>query len=531
VSTALGIYQRAGEFHRQGQLDEAIVEYQKAVSLDARFHPGWYSQGCAFEAKGNHASALACFQKAVSLAPDHRESHHNLGKALFGLGLVDEALDRFRAAMEQGAGFLPRTAVAVVIPGSPRADNQAILAARRDWAETHLPAPEPLRRSSAAPPEDRRLRVGYLSSFFGRPKWMKPVWGLVNHHDRERVEVHLFSDGPESQCQADYHKHPSDRFHDISGLSNQAAARRIQASQLDLLVDLNGYSRVDRLAVAALKPAPILAGWFNFYATSGMSCYDYLIGDNIVIPPEEEACYAEQILRVPGSYLTFEVSHPAPEVAQPPSLSAGNLTLGCMASSHKITHPVVEAWSRILRNAPGARLFLKNAAFRWPENRRFLARRFAQHGVDPDRIVMEGPAEHFAFLTAYRHIDIALDTFPYNGGTTTMEALWQGVPVIAFPGDRWAARQSASILRAAGLDEFVADNLDDYVARAVALTRAPETLRRLTELRRGMRRSLAGSSICDTSGFARNMEALYAQMLAQKSAGPPPSAARNPCRP
>ena len=518
--TATEIYKQAGEFHRLGQLEEAIAEYRKALSLDDQLHPAWYAQGCALEALGNQASALRCFQRAISLAPRHCESHHNLGKTLFGLGLVDEALDSFQAAVALGGGFVPRTAVAVVIPGSPRSDNHAILAARRNWAETHLPLPDRAGKHRTAPGQGRRLRLGYLSSFFSHDKWMKPVWGLMNHHDRERVELHLFSDAPESQCQAGYRRHPSDRFHDISGLSNQEAAQRIEESELDVLVDLNGYSRVARLAVVALKPAPIVAGWFNFYATSGMACYDYLIGDNEVILPGEEIHFTEKILRVPGSYLTFEVSHPAPEIAEPPGLADGNLTFGCLASSYKITRPVIEAWSRILECAPGARMFVKNSGLGCPENRQFLAQRFAQCGINPDRIAMAGPAEHWNFLAAYCHIDVALDTFPYNGGTTTMEALWQGVPVITFHGDRWAARQSASILRAAGLSEYVAENVEDYVERAVALTRVPGTLGRLTDLRLGMRRRLAGASICDTAGFAGEMERLYSQMITYNAPAP-----------
>jgi predicted O-linked N-acetylglucosamine transferase (SPINDLY family) len=518
--TAAESYQRAGEFHSQGLFDEAIAAYREALALDGQFYPAWYSQGCAWEAKGESANALACFQQAVLLAPDHRESRHNLGKALFALGFTDEAVDSWRTALALGAGFLSRTALAVAIPGSPRADNTAILAARRNWAENHLPAPPVARRRTAAAGATGRLRVGYLCSFFADPKWMKPVWGLVNHHDRERVELHLFSDAPELNCQPGYRRQSGDRFHDISGLSNQAAARRIEESDLDLLVDLNGYSRVERLAVVALKPAPVLAGWFNFYATSGMACYDYLIGDAEVIPPAEENCYLEKILRVPGSYLTFEVSHAAPDVAAPPALSTGALTFGCLASAYKITPPVVEAWSRILKRVPAARLFVKNAGLGSQEDRRFLGHRFAQFGIQRDRITMEGPAGHFDFLAAYGRMDVALDTFPYNGGTTTMEALWQGVPVLTFHGNRWAGRQSASILNAAGLSHYVARNVDDYVERAVALAQAPDTASRLSELRRGMRQHLACAPICDTSGFARAMEGLYFQMHAEHSARP-----------
>jgi len=503
------LFHKAADLHSSAKLDEAIAAYQDVLRLDERFHPAWYAQGCAWEEKGDDAVALGCFQKALVLAPDHGESHHNLGKVLHKLGFTDEAIREFRAALALGKGFLPRTSIATLIPGSPGADNRAILEARRSWADIHLPHPDPRKKFHHAWDKRRRLKVGYLSSFFQSRNWMKPVWGLINHHDRERFEICLFSDAAEADCCECYRKHPSDQFHDISQLSNREAARRIEESRLHLLVDLNGYSRVDRLAVVALKPAPIIAGWFNMYATSGMACYDYLIGDERVIPREEEGFYTEKILRVSGCYLTFEVSYPVPDVVNPPMLSAGCLTFGCLASQYKISAPVVEAWSRILLCARDTRLFLKNSTLGSAPNRELLARRFESHGVERSRIIMDGPAEHFDYLAAYGCVDVALDTFPYNGGTTIAEALWQGVPVLTFPGDRWAARQGASINRAAELDEFVAQNLDDYVSRAVGLARSADTALRLTELRRCMRDRLAHAPLCDTTTFARNMERLF----------------------
>jgi protein O-GlcNAc transferase len=512
--TAIDAFQRAVAFHRDGKIGEAIAAYQDAIILDNSFHPALYGQGCAWEARGDDASALSCFEKAVSIAPDHGESQHNMGKVFHKLGLTDEAIDRFRAAISMGKGFLPRTAIASIIPGSPGASNLAILEARRDWSKTHLPPADRTKTFPYVPIRGRRLRVGYLSSFFQCRNWMKPVWGLLNRHDREQVEIHLFSDAPEAECLDCYIKHPADCFHDISGLSNQAAAERIKRSCLDILVDLNAYSRVDRLAVVALRPAPIVAGWFNHFATSGMDSFDYLIGDDEVIPRDEERFYTERIIRIPGCYLTFEVLYAVPDVVDPPLLSAGILTFGSLASQYKITPPVVEAWSRILRCSSDTRLFLKNSSLGSAANRNFLARRFEECGVPRHRITMEGPAEHFDYLAAYGCMDVALDTFPYNGGTTTSEAIWQGVPVFAFRGDRWAARQSSSILHSAGLHEFVAENVDDYIERAIALAESHDRAHRLTELRRGMRSRLAGAYICNTATFARNMEQLYARLVA-----------------
>lgn len=508
-TAAFDLFQEAAKAHGLGRLDEAIDTYREAIRLNDHFHPAWYAIACALEVKGEDAEALRSFRKALSLAPDHGEAHHNLGKVLHKLGLVDEAMEEFRNALSLGKGFLPLTAIATLIPGSPHATNSAVLEWRRLWAQTHLPPVDPHKWSRHTPAQGRRLRIGYLSSFFQSQNWMKPVWGLVNHHNRDRFEVLLFSDGPEPACQPCYQRHPVDRFYDITGLSNRATAEMIEGCNLDILVDLNGYSRIDRLAVVALKPAPVIIGWFNLYATSGMACYDYLIGDYEVIPPEEEVFYTEKVLRIPGCYLTFEVSYPVPDVVDPPMVSNGTLTFGCLASQYKITDPVVETWSRILVSTRDTRLFLKNAALGPEANREFLAKRFESRGVARGRIVMEGPSDHFDYLAAYRSLDVALDTFPYNGGTTTSESLWQGVPVITYPGDRWAARQSTSINRAAGLEEFVADDLDDYVNRAVSLAKDPRTPARLKELRHAMRDRLAHSSLCDTTNFARNMEGLY----------------------
>ena len=467
----------------------------------------WYVSGCEWLGQGIYPKALVCFKTAAALAPENGAAHHNAGTAAFKLGLTDEAISRFRSSLAAKDSFLSRTSIATLIPGSPAADHAAVLAARRDWFETHLPpTPTRLRAGRSA-----RLRIGYLSSFFQSPNWMKPVWGLINEHDRQTIDIHLFADCAAAMC-VGYVPDERDTFHDISALSNRDAAARIEQAAIDILVDLNGFSRVTRLAVAAQRPAPIQVAWFNLYATSGMTCFDYLIGDDQVVEPDEEPFYTETIVRVPGSYLTFRVTYPVPDIADPPALTAGHMTFGCLASQYKITPPVVEAWARILRRSPRAKLLIKNAALAHGANREHLADRFSCHGVTSDRLVFEGPADHCDFLAAYSRIDVALDTFPYNGGTTTSEALWQGVPVLAFRGDRWASRTSTSILVAGGLAEWVASNVDEYVERAVGLANDPLTPERLATARREMRQRLLTSRVCDTHGFARTMEAIYRRL-------------------
>jgi predicted O-linked N-acetylglucosamine transferase (SPINDLY family) len=463
-------------------------------------------------AKKVYASALARFEEAATIAPEDAASQHNLGTAQFKLGLIDEAIERFRTSLELRDSFLPRTAIATLIPGSPAADHASICVARRDWVERHLPR-KPARSDPVVRKRGERWRIGYLSSFFESRNWMKPVWGLINHHDRQKFEIHLFSDCAESECTG-YERQEGDHFHDITRFSNSETVARMENCELDILVDLNGYSRVTRLPVLAVKPAPVQVAWFNMYATSGMTSFDYLIGDAHVVAPEEEQFYTEKIVRLPGCYLTFEVVYRVPDVADPPCIEVGHLTFGCLASQYKITPQVVEAWSRILARSPSSKLFIKNSSLEHAANRDHLERRFGQHGISEDRLEFAGPAEHFDFLAAYSRIDIALDTFPYNGGTTTSEAIWQGVPVLTFRGDRWAARQSTSIMLAAGLNEFVGNDVNDYVERAVRLAEDSQTPIRLRELRRGMRARLTASPLCDTAGFARAVEDKYKEFIA-----------------
>ena len=492
-----------------GKSREAAAEYARATEIDNSLARPWYSVGCLQNERGAFANAADCFRKALSLFPDWPEAKHNLGQALFELGRVEDAIGCFREAALGPNSELPIAMLAVAIPGCPSATNFEIFEARRRWAEALPNQP----RAPRAQVPQRPLRIGYVSSFFARDNWMKPVWGLINAHDRRRFAIHLFSDKPASEIRHGYNAHPSDSFYDTTGLTNDDLSALIRSCDIDLLIDLNGYSNMRRLPMYALRPAPVIAGWFNMYATTGMSCFDYLIGDACVLPADEECFYSEKVLRVPGSYLTFQVAYPVPEVAPPPSLKNGRFTFGCLAPLYKITPQLIAVFSHILNGVAGSSLLLRNRALKSPRNAEYLRSAFEEQGIAAERVQMEGPADHYQFLETYSRIDLALDTFPYNGGTTTTEALWQGVPVLAFSGDRWVSRTSASILRAANLPQFVCSDLDGYVKLAAAIANSAGDRSSLASLRQNMRDHLLASPVCDTAAFAKNMEQLYSSMF------------------
>jgi hypothetical protein len=502
------------------RLEQAERGYREAIRFDGRLFQAWYGLASIQFSRGAYASAVASFQRALDAEPLDRDARFYLAKCHFYLGEVNEALEEFQRLANDSRGGLRRQAlgeIAKIIPGSPTAGNSEILKARVRWARR-----EGARERGFAKPGARlsdgskRLRIAYVSAFFGSRNWMKPVWGVVHNHDRASFEVHLFCDVEKPTSASGYRPHRLDAIHRIDGLSNRDAARLVQKAGIDVLVDLNAYSFPERLGMFMRKPAPVQVGWFNSFATSGIAEFDYVVGDRSVIPPAEERFYSERVLRVSGSYLAFQVHYPVPEVTLPPCAKTGEITFGCFAPQYKITDEVIATWAEILAAAPASRLMLKNTCLDDPSNRMALILKFAVFGIRADRLILERPAPHYQFLKAYRRVDIALDTFPYSGGTTTMEALWQGVPVLAYNGDRWASRTSLSLLRAAGLANWEMRRPEDYVKRAIELARSPKTPGMLATLRNGIRERLLASGACDSAGLCRELEEHY-KKIARRS--------------
>jgi protein O-GlcNAc transferase len=460
-------------------------------------------------ARQEFSEAARLLHDIVEQTPSLHSAKSELAVALYNLGAVSEAVSLFRECRVASDSIADRAEalLAAIIPGDPKAANLDILNARRAWC---LREPlQPMRMSRSRRYTDKRIRIGYLSSYLDGSNWMRPVWGLINNHNRRNFHLHLYSDSA-SRVMDGYNGHPTDCVRYITELDNDGVAGQIQQDNLDILVDLNGYSIYSRLPLLRRRLARIGVGWFNYYATSGAQTIDYLIGDNHVIPVQEEPFYSETIMRVPGSWLTFQPLSTSPDVVDPPVSSGRPLVFGSASALFKITPYVLETWSKILHNFPDSLLYLKNRNLNSLSTREFVFRSFERFGISRRRILLEGYEEYHAFLNFYSRIDIALETFPYGGATTTTDALWQGVPVITCDGDRWAARLAKSLLVEAGLGMFVASNQEDYISLAVALGNDPQ---QLLYLRRRMRQQIAESSLCDVTGFTHAVETIYQEVL------------------
>jgi protein O-GlcNAc transferase len=463
--------------------------------------------------KGSYAAALPLLRRATRVPNPSPENHILLARCHFGLGDIHEAVTELRRASKSSDLELSRAAlgkIAVCIPGDPTVGSAEILKARLLWARQEARVESPrLSPSPAGQRTPRKLRIGYVSAFFSCRNWMKPVWGMLDAHDREAFEIHLFLDRGLPDQRHGYVPHRSDRVHPIDGLSNEAAAKLVATARIDILVDLNAYSYPRRLGLFFHKPAPIQLGWFNTFATSGIDAFDYVVADKATVTAGEKAFYLEKILYVSGSYLAFTVPHRVPTVVAPPRSRSGRITFGCLAPQYKINRDVIATFAAILRAAPKARLILKNTCLGNPSNRAAIRARFLRHGISEGQLICEGPARHFAFIKTYGRIDVALDTFPYSGGTTTMEALWQGVPVLTVYGDRWISRISCSLLLAAGLDDWVRPSRPSLIRRAIAIASSKAVPAQLSALRSGLRKRLLASPACDVGGLCRQLETHY----------------------
>ncbi len=497
--------------HRRARFRAAEANARKALALAPGFVNARLNLGNALRSQGRIGEAVAEYRQVLSASPDLPEVHANLGFAMRELGRVDEALRFFERARDLDPKN-PRYATHVIstLGYSAEACQQRIFEESRRWAETHAVRPAPAPHPNPPHP-DRRLRVGYVSpDFCGHPvsAFFEP---LLANHDRSAVEVFLYADELRPDETTRRLREKADCWRSVTGWPDARVADAVRGDRIDILVDLAGHTAHHRLGVFAETPAPVQVTWLGYPNTTGMSQIHARLTDGEADPEgEADRLHAERLVRLPDGFLCFAPPLNAPAPALPPSRSTGRVTFGSFNYLAKLSDPVVETWAKLLKRMPRARLLIKQNALSEEMARKALRDRFAESGVVGDRLtLMEGQPDHRDHLAVYNRVDVALDPFPYNGTTTTCEALWMGVPVVTLAGDRHASRVGASLLTRVGLTELIANTPADYIARAEALAADPD---RLTDFRRSLRDRMGRSPLTDDRGFARRMEAVHRQL-------------------
>jgi protein O-GlcNAc transferase len=496
-----------------GRLDEAIAACRRAIELRPHFAAAHGNLGNALKSKGQLDEAIDAYRQAIALSADPAGGYNNLGVALQERGQLDEAM----SAYQQALALRPDVAhfgsnLVFCMLHSAAHDAVATAEEHRRWSRRHA---ESLPRSVQPFSNQRRtavrLRIGYVSPDFRDHPVGRFLLPLLAHHDTGAFEIFCYSNRRKSDAVTERLRAAANHWREIEGLSDQRAADQIRADGIDILVDLAGHTLGNRLLIFARKPAPVQVTYLGYPGTTGLSAIDYRLTDGFADPPGlTERFHSEKLQRLPQTSWCFAETANVSAVAPPPLVRNGFVTFGSFNSFGKVTAPMLEGWGEILREVPRSRLLLKAAALGSASARDRVRGMLLAQGIEVDRLDLRGlQPDHATHLALYREMDIALDTFPYHGTTTTCEALWMGVPVITLAGQTHISRVGLSLLSNIGLQSLVAHTPDEYVRLAAALA---EDHDRVKALRFGLRERVRTSPLMDAPQFARNVEAAYRQM-------------------
>ena len=494
------------------RLDDAIAAYSRAATFPSRRSQALCNLGVVLCDTGRLEEAISVCHEAIALQPCLALAHNNLGNAMFAQGDVDAAIAAFRHALEIDPNFVTaHDQLLAAMQYSSDSDPQTNFEEHARWNSRHaLPLAREILPHGNDRTSGRRLHIGYVSAELREHSITYFLENLLSLHDPQQVEVFCYADVMSSDAVTRRIQQAVHQWRDITGTADSDAAELIRRDQIDILVDLGGHMASNRLLVFARKPAPIQVAYLNYTDTTGLSAMDYRFTDALADPPGSERFHSEQLMRLPRTFLCYRPPADAPPVGPLPAAAAGHVTFGSFNNLSKMTPSLVQDWARILAQVPASRLVLKNRALADAGACRPMVGLFAASGIHPDRLELlsrkRSTREH---LESYGRIDIALDTFPFNGATTTCEALWMGVPVITQAGKTPASRMGASVLTNAGLPHLIAADSQSYVRIAVDLA---ADLPRLAEFRTAQRQRMRDSPLMDAEQFARDVEAAYRQM-------------------
>ena len=503
-----------------GQFEEAAASYRHALRLKPDISLSHYNLGNVLQALGRPEDAVASYRKAIQIEPDFAEAHNNMGNALQTLCKQNDALASYRRALELNPGFsVTHSNLLFVNAYHAMVGPHEYLLLARNWERDSLTDKDRReaqhREFKVVPLKGRRLKVGYVSGDYRQHAVSFFIEKLFSHHDRTRIELFAFSANSMQDVVTDRLRALVDHWVPIAETPDATVRDQIETHGIDVLIDLSGHTQHNRMGVFSRRAAPVQAHYLGYIGSTGLTEMDYWIGDEILTPDETDSHFSERVWRLPRVWVCYEGKADAPLPAWRPDRD-NTIWLGSFNNLGKLTPATLALWAKVLHALPEGKFLLKHKELAIENNRRRIVDAMVQHGIPPDRIELRDSSvtpnwhEHMAY---YGRLDIALDPVgPVGGGTTTCDALWMGVPVVALAGDRMASRMTASMLDAIGHPEWIARSESEYIDMAVSLGRDVE-LRKT--LRAGQRDRMAASPLCNAQDLAKSLEDAYLEMYAR----------------
>jgi len=543
---------RASLLNSLERFTEALAGFDAALQIDPRLADAHFGRGLALHRLDRLTDALSAYDRAIAIDPGHADAHNNRGLLLNALRRVEEAILSYEQALrirpdqEFLLGTLQHAKMRVcdwrdfddltlrletdVLAGRrvtmPFAalsltDNPEVhAAAARTYAQARLPAPAPADAAGRCR-VGGRIRLGYFSADFYTHATAYLVAELLERHDREQFEVLAFALGPPRDDAIRRRIMAGvDRFTVVGAMPDADAIRLAREAGVDIAIDLNGYTQDSRSGIFAGRCAPVQVNFLAYPGTMASACMDYIVADHTVIARQASGWFTEKVVRMPHSYQVNDSRRQVSErvfTRTELGLPEHGFVFCSFNNTHKILPPVFDAWMRILSAVPGSVLWLLQDNPQAANNLRMQA---LQRGVDPDRLVFAGRLPTAEHLSRHRQADLFLDTFPYNAHTTASDALWMSLPVLTRPGQSFPSRVAASLLKAVGLPELIAETPEDYERMAIALARDPQSL---ASYRWRLDDARLSAPLFDTARFARDIEWAYREMHERNVAGLEPS--------
>jgi len=491
------------------RIDEARAVAEKGVVAYPGSADFFYYLGTTQNETREFNAAITNFTKALALCPDYPDVLNNLGTSRLELGDLDKAVECLQKAIAQRNNYVDaHSNLLFTLNYHPDKTAEEIYEAYRHYdACIGLPLREAWRTHGNDRNPDRRLRVGYVSPDMRNHAVRFFLEPLMARHDKRAVEVFAYAELEQEDAVTVRFRSYADRWVGTAGLSDAALAERIRNDGIDILVDLAGHTAKNRLGVFAMKPAPVSVSWLGYGYTTGLSAIDYYLTDETSAPPGSEGLFSERPWRLKTPGWVYRNAEGMGEVSELPALRRGHVTLGTLTRAVRINHRTIRVWSQILQRVPDARLVVDSKNYLDPTMCDALAAKFAAHGIGRERLEL---GFHSPPWDVLRGIDIGLDCFPHNSGTTLFETLYMGVPYVTLAGRPSVGRLGSSILQGVGHPEWIAQTEEDYVDKVVELA---NDLPRLAKLRTGLRQQMRASALMDEQGFARKVEQAYRFMF------------------
>ena len=527
---ALGMYERArGSYERAlalkpdyaeaqngmgvllmetGSADQALTHFNKALVLKPDFAEACNNRGAALAGVYRVKEAVADYRRALELKPGYAEASNNLAAILGDMAVFDETYALLAHALRHKPGYAEaRSNYLFTLNYDPDKSAEEVFSGYRESAQKA----EGARRNVKATWDGRRkLRIGYLSPDFRHHSARHFLQPVLERHDRAAFEVNCYAEVRIPDQQTEVYKRYADRWCSTVGMTDDELADRVAADGIDVLVDLAGHTLGNRLGALAKRPAPVQVSYLVGYGyTTGLTGVDWFLADRHFVPEDAQRFYSEKIWYLDRIPLCYRPAAEMPMVGELPARKSGAVTFGCFSRAIRVNYKVVRLWSQILKAVPNSRLLLNTFVFADAWARDEFRSRFAAHGVEPERIELVTTRPISATWDAYRRVDITLDPFPHNAGTTLFESLWMGVPIVSLRGTISLGRFGDAILSSLGLNDWVTDSEERYFAVAVERARA---LDELAELRRNLRDRMGASTIRDEAGLVRALEDAYRGM-------------------